>query len=116
MTRRNPMVYVYHMQDYARSARNMAQGYSREDVDSNEMLRLALMKAVEIIGEGSSQLPDDFRSLHPEIPWDKMRGLRNRLVHAYDRIDLDALWDIVQNDIPPLIQQLEDLIAKETDN
>lgn len=115
MTRRDPMVYVYHMRDYAQSAENMAQGYSREDVDSNEMLRLALMKAVEIIGEGASQLPDDFRLLHPEVPWGKMRGLRNRLVHAYDRIDLDALWDIIQRDIPPLIEQLEDLIAKENE-
>ena len=114
MTRRDPMVAVYHMRDYARSARNIAQGYSRMDLDSNEMLRLSLIKAVETIGEASSRVPDDFRSQYPDIPWQRTRSLRNRLVHAYDDINFDTLWDIIQDDIPPLIQQLEELIAKET--
>ena len=113
MTRRNPMVYVYHMRDYARDAMNIAQGYSRADMDSNLMLRLALIKAVETIGEAATRLPDDFRSRHPRIPWRETRSLRNRLVHAYDTVNLDRLWSIIHDDIPPLIEQLEVLIAEE---
>lgn len=113
MTRRDPMVYVFHMMDYSRNTIDMAQGHSRSDMDSNMMLRLALIKAVETIGEAASRVPDDFRSRYPEIPWRETRDLRNRLVHEYDRIDLDTLWNIIQNHIPPLIGQLEDLISKE---
>ena len=113
MTKRNPIVYVCHMRDYARDAVDMAQSHSRSDVNTNTMLRLALIKAVETIGEAASRLPDDFRVSHPQIPWQQTRSLRNRLVHAYDTVDLDTLWDIIQNDIPPLIEQLEDLIARE---
>ena len=113
MTRRDPLVYVYHMRDYAWSARNIAQGYSRLELDSNEMLRLALIKAVETIGEAASRVPEDLRSRYSDIPWRETRDLRNRLVHEYDRINLDTLWDIIQSHIPPLIEQLDDLISKE---
>ncbi len=114
MTKRNPMVYVYHMRDYARDTIELAQSHSRSDMDDNLMLRLALMKAVETVGEAASRVPDDFRSRYPQIPWQETRSIRNRLVHAYDRINFDILWDIIQDDIPPLIEQLEDLISKET--
>ena len=113
MTRRNPMVYVFHMMDYSHEAVNMAQEHSRADLDNNTMFRLALVKAVETIGEAASRVPDELRSQYPEIPWSGTRSLRNRLIHEYDRINLDTLWDIVQNYIPPLIEQLEELISKE---
>ena len=113
MTRRNPMVYVFHMMDYSHDAIDMAQRHSRADMDNNTMLRLALIKPVETIGEAASRVPEDLRSRYPEIPWHETRALRNRLVHEYDRVNLDTLWDIVQNHIPPLIEQLEDLISKE---
>ena len=113
MTRRDPMVYVFHMMDYSHEAVNMAQGHSRSDMDSNTMLRLALIKAVETIGEAASRVPEELRSQYPEIPWNDTRALRNRLVHEYDRINLDTLWDIIRNHIPPLIEQLEELLSKE---
>ena len=113
MTRRDPMVYVFHMMDYSREAVDIAQDYSRTDLDTNRILRFALIKVVETIGEAASRVPDDFRSRYPEIPWQDTRSLRNRLIHEYDRINLDTLWDIIQNHIPPLIEQLEDLISEE---
>ncbi|MXX54080.1 MAG: DUF86 domain-containing protein [Dehalococcoidia bacterium] len=113
MTRRDPMVYVFHMMDYSRDAVDIAQDYSRADLDTNRMLRYALIKAVETIGEAASRVPEDYRTQYPEIPWRETRDLRNRLVHEYDRIDLDTLWNIIQDHIPPLIEQLEDLISQE---
>ena len=113
MTRRDPMVYVFHMMDYSREAVDIAQDYSRADLDTDRVLRFALIKVVETIGEAASRVPNDFRSRYPEIPWRETRDLRNRLVHDYDRINLDTPWNIIQNHIPPLIEQLEDLISKE---
>lgn len=114
MTRRDPMVAIYHMRDHTRNTMEMARGHTRADIDNNMVLRYALMKAVETIGEAASRVPGDFRSRYPQIPWQETRSIRNRLVHAYNRINFDTLWDIIQNDIPPLIEQLEDLIVKET--
>ena len=113
MTRRDPMVYVFHMMDYSREAVDIAQDCSRADLDDNRILRFALIKVVETIGEAASRVPEDFRSQHPDIPWRETRDLRNRLIHEYNRINLDTLWDIIQNHIPPLIEQLEDLISEE---
>ena len=90
MTRRDPMVYVFRMMDYSHDAIDMASGYSRADMDSNMMLRLALVKAVETIGEISSRAPDDFRSRYPDILWQETRTPRNRLVHEYNRIYFDT--------------------------
>ena len=113
MTRRDPMVAIYHMLDHARDAWNISQDYTRSDLDTNRLLNLGLVHAVLIIGEAASRVPEDFRSRYPDIPWQRTRSLRNRLVHAYDDTDFDILWDIIQNHIPPLIEQLEDLISKE---
>ena len=90
MTRRNPMVYVFHMVDYSHDAINMAQGHSRADMDNNTMLRLALIKAVETIGEASSRVTEDLRSRYPDLPWRETRDLRNRLVHDVRQCNLDV--------------------------
>jgi uncharacterized protein with HEPN domain len=74
------------------------------------MLSLALTRAVEIIGEASARVSPAIQLKHASIPWSQIIGLRNRLVHGYDAVDLDILWNIVQTDLPPLIEQLETAI------
>ena len=64
-----------------------------------------------VIGEASSDIPDEIRTAHPEIPWQIMHSMRNRLVHVYFAVDPQIVWVTVQNDLPPLIGPLEDLLA-----
>lgn len=71
----------------------------------------AVVRNLEIIGEASSRLPDDFRSGHGDIPWALMRGLRNRIVHAYFGVDLQLVWEVVVDDLPPLKERIEKLIT-----
>ena len=73
---------------------------------------LALVKAIEIIGEAAYQVSSETRSQIPEVPWEDIMGMRHRLVHAYFDIDLDVLWSTVQNDLPPLIAVLESVLQK----
>ena len=68
---------------------------------------LALVKDIEIIGEAAYQVTTDMRDQTCGIPWDDMIGMRHRLVHAYFDIDLDILWKTAQEDLPPLIAELE---------
>ena len=74
---------------------------------------LGVVPGIEIIGEAASKISRPVRDAHPEIPWQSIIGMRNRLVHEYFRIDLPTVWKIVQNDIPALIAQIEPLIPPE---
>lgn len=63
-----------------------------------------------IIGEAANQIPDEIEEKHTEIPWSLMRAMRNRIVHIYFKVDEKLMWDTVQNDLPPLIPELEKLL------
>jgi uncharacterized protein with HEPN domain len=110
MSRRDPEIPLRHMLDYAQKAIDISQGKSQKDLDENLTFNLALTHLVEIIGEAANRVPEDFQENHPEIPWAQIIGMRNRLIHGYDEVDLDFLWSVVQDDVPELIVQLEKLL------
>lgn len=107
MSRHDDQVSMRHMLDHARQACEMASGRKRSDLESDRMLQLALTRLVEIVGEATSRVSISTREKHPEIPWPDIVGMRNRLIHGYDVVDLDLLWDTVETDLPSLIVQLE---------
>ena len=74
-------------------------------------MELALVRLVEIVGEAANRLPIEDQSRYPSIPWKEIVGMRNRLVHGYDAIDLDVLWDTVRIDLPQLIEELERILG-----
>src|SRR5207249_1906619 len=82
-------------------------GLERSALDDNRMLVLALTRELEIIGEAATQVSQETRAFIPDVPWDEISGMRNRLVHVYWDIDLDRVWDTVVDDLPPLIASLE---------
>ena len=107
MTRHDDDVRLMHMRDYARKAVGMICGLTRHDLDEDEKLHLALTRLVEIVGEAATHVSRPCQGRHGQIPWAQIVGLRNRLIHGYDAVDLDILWDIVKYDLPPLIDALE---------
>ena len=74
------------------------------------MLELALTRLLEIVGEAANRVSEDMQQRHPEVPWRQIVGLRHRLIHGYDAVDLDILWDIVRYDLPLLIAALEEIL------
>ena len=113
MSRHDPMVSVHHMLDHARETVEMTQGRSRADLDTDRMLNLALVRLVEVIGEAASRVTEEFRGRHPDVPWRQAVGIRNRLIHGYDTVNFDILWTIIQEDLPPLIEQLQRIVDEE---
>ncbi|MFP4058531.1 MAG: DUF86 domain-containing protein [Candidatus Brocadiia bacterium] len=113
MSRRDVLARLRHMLDSAREAVEMAAGKSRADLDNDRMLELALTHLVQIVGEAARWVPQEARDRHADIPWTAITGLRNRLVHGYDAVDLDILWEIVATDLPVLVEQLEQAVARE---
>ena len=70
---------------------------------------------MEVIGEAASRVTTDYQIMYPAIPWLQIIGLRNRLVHGYDAVDMDILWQILKQDLPILIEELENILPKEND-
>lgn len=113
MSKRNPTAALRHMLDHAREAVSLSQSKSRVDLDSDRLLNLALVRLLEIVGEAAARIPKEQCANHPEIPWPQIIGLRNRLIHGYDSVDFDILWQIISGDLPPLIAALEAMISLE---
>ncbi|MCK4871153.1 MAG: DUF86 domain-containing protein [Phycisphaerales bacterium] len=100
------------MLDHARSAIELSAGRYRKDLDEDYMFCLAMTRLIEIIGEAASKVNREFREAHPQIEWTEIIGMRHRIIHAYDRVDLNVLWDAVELDVPPLIEQLERMLQQ----
>ena len=100
-------IRLRHMLDHAREAVAMARGRSRGELDTDRQLNLSLVRLLEIVGEAAGRVPTKERVRYPDIPWPEIVGLRNRLIHGYDSVDFDILWQIVADDLPLLIVALE---------
>ncbi len=91
----------------------MVEGQIRGDLDGDEKLRLALTHLVELVGEAASQVPAETRAQYPKIPWPEVISMRHRLIHGYDFVDYDILWDTITYNLPDLIPLLDDILGEE---
>jgi uncharacterized protein with HEPN domain len=107
MSRRDDTVPMRHMLDHAREIAAMVQGRTRQDLDTNRMFQLALTRLIEIIGEAANRVTPGGHGRYPEIPWPKIVSTRNRIVHDYDAVNYDVVWDIATLEVPALITALE---------
>lgn len=110
--KRNDLIRLRHMLDAAKEAQGFIRNRRREDLDRDRQLVWALVKAVEIIGEAAGQLSAEAKAELPVLPWPKIIGMRNRLVHAYFDINLDILWRTIIEGLPPIVTELEQIIAE----
>jgi uncharacterized protein with HEPN domain len=94
----------------ARKAIKFVSGISRDEFEKNELVQNAVMHPLEVMGEAANLLSDDFREDHQEIPWHKMIGMRNRLIHEYFRVDYGVVWDTIAKDLPELVRLIEPLV------
>lgn len=102
--------YLLDMLLAARKVRDFIQGISWEQFQSDEIVQNAIMRQIQIIGEAARKVSPQCQQAHPEIPWEGIIGMRNRLVHEYFRIIPERVWDVVEKDIPELIRLVEPLV------
>ena len=106
-------IRLRHMLEAAREAVSFARGRVRGDLETDRQLVLSLIKDIEIVGEAAAQVTESARAQAPDIPWQAIVAMRNRLVHGYFSINLDIVWQTVQHDLPTLIAQLERVVSPE---
>lgn len=109
-SRPDPLVFLDDILDSLRLIRGYTTDVSEETFLADTKLQDAVIRRLLIIGEASARMPDAFRTAHPEIPWHKMTGMRNRLVHGYAEVNMAVVWDTLRNDLPPLKGRLSELL------
>ena len=100
------------MLDHAKEAADLIVGKDKTELQHNRVLELALIRLVEIVGEASAKVSSETQAKYPSIPWPQVIGMRTRLIHGYDAVDLDVLWDTIEIDLPPLIAELGKILGK----
>jgi len=82
-------------------------GLSFEDFEENNLITDAVVRNIEIIGEAAKNVPAEIQNQFTDIPWQKLRGIRNRIVHDYFEVDRTIIWYIVTNELTPLKKSLQ---------
>jgi uncharacterized protein with HEPN domain len=106
-------VRLRHALDASNAAMRFVEGRDRADLDTDEMLLFALVRAIEIVGEALSRVTEETRAELPDLPWASIVGMRNRLVHAYFDINRNILWTTVTEAVPQLARRLKTLLEVE---
>ena len=97
----------------SRLALSYVSGKSQTEFLVDIQLQDSVIRRIEIIGKASRRLSEETCLSLPQIPWMPMIGMRNRMIHEYDRVDLAVVWDVVQNELPFLIVELETIVPPE---
>ena len=109
---RDVRIYLEDMLEFSGHVIGYTQGLTLLAWKSDEMRVDACLRKLSLIGEAATRVPEQIRSKAPDIPWRKIIGLRNRLMHAYPATDDSAIWSIVENDLPALRVSLRALLTE----
>jgi uncharacterized protein with HEPN domain len=106
---------IQHILDAIAENLNYIDSRTYEELSKDQRTLKAIVWNLTIIGEAARHIPREVETNYPEVPWAKMRGMRNHLVHAYDQIDPEIVWIVVRDELPPLIPVLQKVFAETTD-
>lgn len=107
------VIRLRHMLDAAREALSFSAGRNRQTLDSDAMYRRAVVNCIQEIGEAAVRVGPEARAVAPTIPWRQITDMRNRLVHVYFNINNDLVWVVIDRDLQPLIESIEELLRDE---
>lgn len=112
--KRNIIDFLNEILDAVDKAEEFIKGMSFEDFQKDVKTVFAVIKAMEIIGEASANITDELRKEYNKIPWKKMVGMRNILIHQYFRFSKQILWNTIKNRFPDLKKELKEMLKSET--
>jgi len=108
---RNNRAYLNHIREAIESIEEYLENVTYHKFTSSKMIIDAVVRELEIVGEASNNLSDEFREKHPEILWRKMKNMRNFLIHEYFGVNTKIVWDTCKEDLPKLKKLIDDLLV-----
>jgi uncharacterized protein with HEPN domain len=108
--------YLRHILDETQYLTDRARGLSKDEFMRDETLKRAFVRSLEVIGEATKQIPDDFRQKYSHLEWRAMAGMRDRLIHRYFGVDYDLVWDVVINKMSVLQREIRQIVQNESSN
>ena len=110
--KRKSELYLQDILDSIERIKEYTEGQDIEDFKNNRLVIDASVRNLEIIGEAASQLSGEVKTQHKVVPWQEMVNFRNVVIHKYHQVDIDILWDIIENRLEPLRKQVEKILNK----
>jgi uncharacterized protein with HEPN domain len=107
--KRDAKLFIEDILESIKSIEEYSKGMNKEKLESSRLRQNAIIREIEIIGEAVKNIPDSIKSKHKEIEWRKISGMRDIIIHGYFRVDLNAIWNVVEKDLPILKKQIEKL-------
>ena len=105
-------VYLDHILDCINNILSYTEGMNEETFYKNFMVQDAVVRNFEIIGEATKRISPEFKKSFPQIPWKKMAGMRDKLIHDYVHVDMETVWDAKTKDLPSLLIELKEIHSK----
>ena len=112
MTKKDDTIFIIHILDCIRNIEEYSKGLDEKSFLKNKIVQDAVLRNFEVIGEASKNISEEFKKLHQEIPWRKMAGMRDKLIHDYMGVDLFSVWAVIEQILPNLREGLEKINSK----
>lgn len=116
MSRRDNLLLVQDMLEAALKIESYTLNYCFDDFINDDKTSDAVVRNFEIIGEAASRVNPDFQDENSGVPWKKLKGYRNRLIHEYFGVDYKIVWDIIQDELPDLIGEIRAILDFNSEN
>lgn len=109
---KEPKKYCKHILESINDIEIYVDGLSKKDFLNNKLVKDAVIRKLEIIGEAVTNLPHEFKEKHHHIPWRKISSTRNQLIHGYFNVDHDLVWQIIESNLPSLKKKIKNILNK----
>lgn len=111
--KKSDWVRLQHIQQAADELSEIIQNRKRDDLNTDRPFMFSVIKLVEIMGEAASKASNELRARYPQVPWQQMIRMRNRLIHGYFDINLNIIWKTVTENIPPVSKEIATILAND---
>lgn len=110
---KEPLIFIEHILKSIEKIESFSKGVSKEKFFKNELIQSAIIRQIEIIGEAVKNLPKEFTIKYSFIPWGEIARTRDKLIHHYFGVDLEAVWKVINDDLTKLKENMNEIIKQE---